>query len=141
MILPYCATCSTPRLKQSPTTIIPFETPLPVLYLILNLTLSLTLLQLPALRLRNSVVLPRCRSTNKSANTDFQLTPNRQEAPSTTVHNLTSRFCKVDILFANELSTYTSITTGMHPNTFSYTIKIARLNLAVQTLLFEKFPQ
>ena len=48
---------------------------------------------------------------NNTANTDFQPIPNTQE---TTVQNLTSRICKLEKLFANEVSTYTSITAGVH---------------------------
>ena len=43
--------------------------------------------------------------TNNSANVEFQPTPNTQEAPSTTVQNLTSRICKLEKLFADERST------------------------------------
>ena len=56
---------------------------------------------------------PRTK-TNISVNTDFQPTPNTQEVPSTTVQNLTSRICKLEKLFADEISTYTSITAGIH---------------------------
>ena len=48
--------------------------------------------------------------TNNTANTDFQPIPNTQE---TTIQNLTSRICKLEKLFANEVSTYTSITAGV----------------------------
>ena len=56
---------------------------------------------------------PRTK-TNNSANADFQPTPNTQEAPSTTVQNLTSRICKLEKPCANEISLYTSITAGIH---------------------------
>ena len=61
MTLPYCATYSSPRLRQSPTRILPLKTPLPVLYLILKLTLTLLhlLSHFPVLVNRNFVVLPR----------------------------------------------------------------------------------
>ena len=63
MTLPYCATCSSPRLKQSPRRILPSNTSLLVLYSIPTLTLHLTLLPLlfhfPALVNPNFVVLPR----------------------------------------------------------------------------------
>ena len=49
--------------------------------------------------------------TNNTANTDFQPIPNTQD---TTIQNLTSRICKLEKLFANEVSTYTSITAGVH---------------------------
>ena len=63
MTSPYCATCSSPRLRQSWTRILPLKTALPVLYWILKLTLTLTLLhllsQFSALVKPNFVVLPR----------------------------------------------------------------------------------
>ena len=46
---------------------------------------------------------PRTISKN-TANADFQPTPNTQEAPSTTLQNLTSRICKLEKLFADEIS-------------------------------------
>ena len=76
--------------------------------------------------------------TNNTANTGFQSIPNMQE---TTIQNLTSRICKLEKLFANEVSTYTSITAGVHSQYFFYTIKFASLNLATQMLLFGKSPQ
>ena len=57
---------------------------------------------------------PSRTKANNTANTDLQPTPNSQEAPSTTVQNLTTRSCKLKKLFANELSSYTSITAGIH---------------------------
>ena len=57
---------------------------------------------------------PPRKKTNNTANADFQPTPNTQEAPSTTVQNLTSRICKLEKLFADEISAYTSITAGIH---------------------------
>ena len=60
---------------------------------------------------------PRTKSNN-FANADFQPTPNTQEALSTTVQNLTSRICKVEKLFANEVSTYISITAGIYSQYF-----------------------
>ena len=55
---------------------------------------------------------PRTK-TNKSANADFQPTPNTQEAPSATVQNLISRICKLEKLLVEEISTYTSIAAGI----------------------------
>ena len=89
----------------------------------------------PEIRRSNpvSAVGPPRTKTNKSANADFQPTPNTQEAPSTTVENLTSRIFKLEKLFADEISTYTSITAGIHSQYF-YMIKFASLNLAIQML-------
>ena len=79
--------------------------------------------------------------TNNTANADFQSTPNSQEAPSTTLQNLTTRICKLEKLFANEIPNYTSFTAVSTPNTSSYTIEFANLNLAIQKLLFGNFFQ
>ena len=83
---------------------------------------------------------PRTKSNNL-ANVDLQPTPNTQEAPSNTVQNLTSGICKLGKLFADEKSTYTSITAGIPSQYFFYVLKIASLNLAIQMLSFENFPQ
>ena len=56
---------------------------------------------------------PRTK-TNNTTNANPQPAPNSQEAPSTTVQNLTSRICKLEKLFADELSAYISITAGIH---------------------------
>ena len=79
--------------------------------------------------------------TNNSANADFQPTPNTQEAPPITVQNLTSKFanCKKCLPMKYQL-THPSLR-GSIPNTFSFMIKFASLNLAIQMLLFGKFPQ
>ena len=53
---------------------------------------------------------PRTK-TNNSPN--FQPTPNTQEAAATTVQNLTSKIYKLEKLFADEISTYTSKTAGI----------------------------
>ena len=82
-------------------------------------------------RLRRSTpvgaVGPPRTKTNKIANAGFQPTPNRQEAPSTTMQNLISRICKLEKLFADELSTYTSITAGIHSQYFFLYDKIREL--------------
>ena len=61
---------------------------------------------------------PPKTKTNNSANADFQPTPDTQEALSTTVQSLTSRNCKVEKLFADEISTYGAITAGIHSQYF-----------------------
>ena len=63
-------------------------------------------------------VAPPRTKTNNTANADFQPTPNMQEAPSTTVQNLTSRICKLEKLSADEKSTYSSITEVIHSQYF-----------------------
>ena len=70
-----------------------------------------------------AVGLPRTK-TNNTANADFQPIPNTQE---TTIQNLTSRICKLEKLFANEVSTYTSITAGVHSQYFLLYDKIRQL--------------
>ena len=65
--------------------------------------------------------------TNNSANADFQPTAITQEATSTRVQNLTSRSCKLEQLFADEKSTYTSITAGIDSQYFFLYDKIRHL--------------
>ena len=69
---------------------------------------------------------PRTK-TNTTANADFQPTPNTQEAPATMVQNLTSRISKLEKLFADEISTYTFITAGIHSQYFFLYDKIRQL--------------
>ena len=61
---------------------------------------------------------PPKTETNNTANIDLQPTPNLQEAPSTTVQNLTTRIDKLEKLFANEILNYTSITAAIHSQYF-----------------------
>ena len=46
---------------------------------------------------------PRRTKSNNTAIADFQPTPNPQEAPSTTAQNLTSKICKLEKMFADEI--------------------------------------
>ena len=82
---------------------------------------------------------PRTK-TNNTANADFQPTPNTQEAPSTTVQNLTSRICKLEKLFADELSTYTSITAGIHSQYFFLYDKLPQLEPGHSDVIVWKIP-
>ena len=75
--------------------------------------------------------------TNNTANTDFQPIPNTQE---TTVQNLTSRICKLEKLFANEVSTYTSITAGVHSQYFLLYDKIRQLEPGNSDVIIWKIP-
>ena len=86
-----------------------------------------------------AVGLPRTK-TNNTANTDFQPTPNSQEAPSTTVQNLTTRICKLEKLFANEISSYTSITAGIHSQHFFLYDKFRQLEPGNSDAIFWKIP-
>ena len=83
----------------------------------------------PTLRRSTPVgaVGPSRTKTTHTANTVFQPIPNAQEAPSTAIQNLTSRICKFQKLFANEVSTYTSITAGVHSQYFLFYDKIRQL--------------
>ena len=82
---------------------------------------------------------PRTKANN-TANADFQPTPNTQEAPSTTVENLTSRICKLEKLFADEISTYTSITAGIHSQYFFLYDKIRQLEPGNSDAIIWKIP-
>ena len=82
---------------------------------------------------------PRTK-TNKYANADFQPTPNTQEAPSTTMQNLTSRICKLKKLLADEMSAYTSITAGIHSLYFFLYDKIRQLEPGNSGVIIWKIP-
>ena len=69
---------------------------------------------------------PLRTKTNNSANADFQPTRNTQYAPSTTVQNLTSKICKLEKMFADEIATYTSITAGIQSQYFFLNDKILK---------------
>ena len=79
---------------------------------------------------------PRTK-TNNTANADFQPLPNTQE---TTIQNLTSRICKLEKLFANEVSTYTSITAGVHSQYFLLYDKIRQLLPGNSDVIIWKIP-
>ena len=74
---------------------------------------------------------------NNTANADFQPIPNTQE---TTIQNLTSRICKLEKLFANEVSTYTSITAGVHSQYFLLYDKIRQLESGNSDVIIWKIP-
>ena len=65
--------------------------------------------------------------TNNSVNADFQLILKMQEDPPTTVQNLASKTCKLGKLFVDEITTYTSITAGIHSQYFYLYDKIRQL--------------
>ena len=95
-------------------------------------------------KLRRSTPVGAVRSprmkTNNPANADFQPTPDTQEAPSTMVQNLTSRICKLEKLFAVELSTYTSITAGIHCQNFFLYDKIRQLEPGNSVVIIRRIP-
>ena len=74
---------------------------------------------------------------NNTATADFQPIPNTQE---TTIQNLTSRICKLEKLFANEVSTYTSITAGVHSQYFLLYDKIRQLESGNSDVIIWKIP-
>ena len=152
MTLPYCATCSSSRLKQSPTSILPSKTRLLVLYLILTLTLNLTLLPLlfnfPALVKPNFVVLPRWALWDHPEQKQTMLQtlissrhPIRWKLlrlRCRTSHQEVANW-KICLLMKYQL-THPSLR-GSSPNIFFYPIKFASLNLAIEMVLFGKFLQ
>ena len=75
--------------------------------------------------------------TNNTANAESQPKPNTQE---TTIQNLTSRICKLEKLFANEVSTYTSITAGVHSQYFLLYDKIRQLEPGNSDVIIWKIP-
>ena len=82
---------------------------------------------------------PRTK-TNNTANADFQPTSNTQATPSTTVQKLTSRICKLEKLFADEISTYTSITAGIHSQYFLLYDKLRQLEPGHSDVIIWKIP-
>ena len=82
-----------------------------------------------------AVVPPRSKTSN-TTNANPQLTPNLQETPSATMENLTSRFCKLEKLFADELSAYTSITAGIHSQYFFLYDKLGQLEPGHSDVIF-----
>ena len=82
---------------------------------------------------------PRTK-TNNTTNANPQPTPNLQETPSTTVQNLTSRICKLEKLFADELSAYTSITAGIHSQYFFLYDKLRELEPGHSDVIIWKIP-
>ena len=82
---------------------------------------------------------PRVK-TNNSAKFDFQLTTNMQEAPSTMVWNLASRISKLEKLFADEISIYTSIYAGIYSRYFFLFDKNRQLEPVTSGVIIWKIP-
>ena len=82
---------------------------------------------------------PRPKTSN-TTNANPQPTPNLQETPPTTVQNLTSRICKLEKLFADELSAYTSITAGIHSQNFFLYDKLRQLEPGRSDVIIWKIP-
>ena len=83
---------------------------------------------------------PPRTETNNTANADFQPTPNTQKAPSAIVQNLTSKICKLEKLFADEISAYTSITAGVHSQYFFLYDKLRQLEPGRSDVFIWKIP-
>ena len=83
---------------------------------------------------------PSRAKTNTSANADFQPLLNTQEVPSTAVQNLASRIGKLEKLFADEITTYTSITAGIHSQFFFLYDKIRQLEHGNSDAIIWKIP-
>ena len=78
--------------------------------------------------------------TNNTTNIDSQPTPNSQGAPSATLQNLTTRISKLEKLFASEVSSYTSITAGIHSQYFLLYDKIRQLEPGNSDVIVWKIP-
>ena len=113
MTLIYGATWFSLRLEQFPSVILPIKNsptsplnnskphPNPI-----STALLLLCADEPKFRCstpEGAVGPPRVK-TNNSSKADFQSLPNTREAPPPTAHNLTSRFSKLEKLFANEMA-------------------------------------
>ena len=135
MTLLYCATCFSVRLEQLPSAVGLLITPLSVHQLPLTVTLFLTLTINPN-RTSNALPIPcanepsvrrftlegavgplRTETTNSSS-IRFQSLPNTREIPLATMWNITSKVSNLEKIFANEKATYTSITAGIHSQSF-----------------------
>ena len=85
-------------------------------------------------------VEPPRTKTNNTTNANPQSTPNLPETPSTTVQNITSGSCKLEKLFADELSAYTSITAGIHSQYFFSYDKLRQLEPGHSDVIIWKIP-
>ena len=83
---------------------------------------------------------PPREKTNNSSNADFQCSPNTREAPQTTAQDLTSRISKLENLFADEIATYTSITSGIYSQYFFLYDEIRLLEAGNSDAIIWKIP-
>ena len=83
---------------------------------------------------------PSRAKTNNPANAGLQLILNTQEDPPTTVQNLASRICKLEKLFADEITTYTSVTAGIQSQDFFLYDKIRQLEPGISDAIIWKIP-
>ena len=83
---------------------------------------------------------PSRATTNNSVNAGLQPILNTQEDPPTTVQNLASKICKLEKLFTDEITTYTSITEGIHSQCFFLYDKIRQLETGNSDAIIWKIP-
>ena len=77
---------------------------------------------------------------NNSANAGLQPILNTQGDPPTTVQNLASGICKLEKLFADEITTYTSITAGIRSQYFFLYDKFRQLEPGNSSAIIWKIP-
>ena len=144
MISPYCTNCSSPRLQQSLTRILPLKTPLPVPYWILTLIVT----HFPAPVNQNFIVLPRWALWDRPKRKQIIL-----QTPICNPHTTRRKFFQLrcrpshqeianwkNCLPMRYQLTHPSLR-GSIPNTFSYMTKFASWNLATQMLSSGRFPR
>ena len=85
------------------------------------------------------VRLPRMKTTNP-VRTSFQASINTQEAPPTTMQNLTSRIFKIERKIAEKITTYASVTAGIQSQNLFLYDKPASLKLVIRTPSIGKLP-
>ena len=82
---------------------------------------------------------PRAK-TNNFANANSQSSPNKREAPPTTVQNLSSKFSKLEKLFTDEIAAYTNCTVGIHSQYFFLYDKVRQLEAGNSETIIWKIP-
>ena len=83
---------------------------------------------------------PSRAKTNNSASAGLQPILNTREDPPKTVQNLASRIRKLEKLFADEITTYTSITAGIYSQYFFLYDKIRQLEPGNSDAIIWKIP-
>ena len=83
---------------------------------------------------------PSRAKTNNSTNAGLPPILNTQEDPPATVPNLASRIGKLEKLFADEITTYTSITAGIHSQYFFLYDKIRQFEPGNSDAIIWKIP-
>ena len=83
---------------------------------------------------------PSRKKTNNSVNAGLQPIFNTQQDLPTTMQNLGSRICKLEKLFADEITTYTFFTAGIHSQHFFLYDKIHQLEPGNSDAIIWKIP-